>query len=179
MHLKSFRCPLQVLSSWLNVSQGLIFARASPHGSTSPSLSTKHFHIHLLLFNVPFNNCWTRVRVGCHCWWRGRCFQKWADEPRRLNTCEDSRTRSLHQCSQCDETEPARKAALSVWYLSQHATTSIASPMRSQGMCSAIFLLGSRDTRHLRRAGGGWRSQWALVKIIFPLWALLTRPRFK
>lgn len=114
---------------------------AAPRHHSQLSIFTSTCFFKMYLFLQLLNQSQSRLSL-CRLWdgWRrGRCFQKWADEPWRLNTCEDSRTRRLHQCSQCDETQSARKAALSVWYLSQHVTTSIASPMRSQGTCSAIF----------------------------------------
>lgn len=63
------------------------------------------------------------------------------DERWRPSTCQDSRTRSLRQRPQCDETQLApknkkEKKILPVWYLLQHASTS-----SSSRRVSVVFLL--------------------------------------
>lgn len=117
---------------------------------------------------------WRRFGGGL---WRGRCFR---NEQMSHEDWTHAKTagRTICMNSLCDEMQSTIKAVHSVWYLSQQVTTSITSQMLSQGMCSAI-LLCSLYRVTLDVLGMGWQSQWLPVKIIFPLWALWTRPFFK
>lgn len=101
------------------------------------------FH-HKFIFHISFLQMKMGLKwvVSVVLFW-GLCdleASRW-DERWRPSTCQDSRTRSLRQRPQCDETQLApknkkEKKILPVWYLLQHASTSSASRR-----VSVIFLL--------------------------------------
>lgn len=161
-------------------------AHASPHGSTSPSLSTKHFNIHLLHLNVfilttvePESE--SAVVTPSLRWLVGgggafRSEQMSRGDWTHAKTAGHAVCTSVLNVMKRNQ----REKQPSLFDICHNMWQQV-SPLRCdhRERVRPFFLLGSCDTCHLRRAGGGWHSRWALVKIIFPLWALLTRPRFK